>query len=135
MTLRQGSLQLAPAEAAKKCILVVEDELLVRLLLSDALRDEGYRVVEACNADEALAILDATPPDLIITDVRMPGSIDGLGLLALVREILPSLPVIITSGHLQAAQALAQGAALFVAKPFTVEVVLEAVHVELAKRQ
>lgn len=114
-------------------VLVVEDEVLIRIMLCDVLRDEGYHVIEACDADEALIILGTAAPDIIISDVRMPGSIDGMGLLAVVRETLPTLPVIITSAHLQATLAVADGATQFIAKPYSMESVIEAVQVELAK--
>jgi DNA-binding NtrC family response regulator len=112
---------------ARKCILVVEDELLIRFMLSDGLRDSGFHVIEACNADEALAILETARPDIIVTDVRMPGSIDGLGLLAKVRATFPALPVIITSGHLVSSEALSEGATSFVPKPYHLEAIVEMV--------
>jgi DNA-binding NtrC family response regulator len=109
-------------------VLVVEDELLIRLIVSDELREAGYDVIEAFNADEALTILRSPAPvDLIISDVRMPGSVDGLGLLVFVREAFPEIPVILTSGHLEAAHALASGAIQFLPKPFGLEVILGAV--------
>ena len=123
---------LAPFATERTCILVVEDEMLIRMLLSDGLRDEGYRVIEACDGDEALVILDTVAPDLIISDVRMPGSLDGLGLLAVVKRNLPDLPVIITSAHLGSENALLQGATQFVPKPYTMRLVLEAVQSGLA---
>jgi DNA-binding NtrC family response regulator len=87
--------------SARKCVLLVEDELLIRMIVSDELRDAGYHVIEAANADEALVILTSKVPiDLIISDVRMPGALDGIGLLAIVRSTSATLPVIITSGHL-----------------------------------
>ncbi len=119
--------------AARNRVLVVEDELLIRIMLSDGLRDVGFHVIEACNADEALAVLATAAPDLIISDVRMPGSLDGMGLLAVVRETLPMLPVIITSAHLQPTLAIADGATQFVAKPYSLELVIVAVQAELAK--
>ncbi len=121
------------SSAARTRILVVEDELLIRMMLSDGLRDEGYHVIEACDADEALIVLRAAAPDLIISDVRMPGSIDGMGLLAVVRETLPTLPVIITSAHLEARLAVADGATQFLAKPYLVVSVIEAIEAELAR--
>lgn len=121
--------------SAHLCILVVEDEFLIRMILSENLRNAGYQVIEACNADEALVLLDTTLPDLIISDVRMPGSLDGMGLLAAIKLIHPTLPVIITSGHFQAMQALAAGADNFVRKPYTFEPMLKVVQVELANRQ
>ena len=109
-------------------LLVVEDEVLIRLFVSDLLRDAGYDVVEAVNGDEAVDILKAgIPIDLVLSDVRMPGSTDGLALLRFVRENLAGLPVIITSGHLEPAVALAAGAAQFLAKPFKLDEALKVV--------
>ena len=119
------------AENERPSILVVEDELLIRLLVAEGLRDAGYRVVEACSADEALVILQTAAFDLIISDVRMPGSLDGMGLLAKIRNTSSVLPVIITSGHLQPSLAIADGATQFISKPFTIETVLKAVEAEL----
>lgn len=118
---------------AHPCILVVEDEILIRLMLCECLRETGYHVIEARNADEALIILDLNLPDLIISDVRMPGSLDGIGLLALVKIAHPEIPVIITSGHLSAANALAAGADNFVSKPYSYKPMLKAVHDQLTK--
>lgn len=117
------------------CILVVEDELLIRLALSDGLREAGFRVIEACSADEALEALETVAPDLMISDVRMPGSIDGLGLLAVAKRKFAALPVIIVSGHLQPSLALADGATHFIAKPYAMESILRAIDVELGKSE
>ncbi len=91
-----------PGSALKSapCVLVVEDELLVRLIVAKSLRREGWLVIEASTADEALAILTACekPVDLVFTDVQMPGSTDGLGLARWIRENRPELPVLVTSG-------------------------------------
>jgi DNA-binding NtrC family response regulator len=124
----------SPFAEARNRILLVEDELLIRLLVGDELRNAGYDVIEAANADEALTVLRSlVRVDLIISDVRMPGSLDGLGLLAIVRETLPTLPVIITSGHLESRLAIADGAARFLAKPFAMDAVVSAVRMELAR--
>jgi CheY-like chemotaxis protein len=134
MTLSFDAPPNAPIVSARKCILVVEDEFLIRLLLSEVLRDAGYDVIEAFNGDEALSVLTSSIRlDLIVSDVRMPGSLDGIGLLRIVREALPELPVIITSGHEAPARALAEGATRFVAKPYQMDLVVRAVHDELAK--
>ena len=91
-------------------VLVVEDELLLRMLVSDYLRDAGFAVVEALNGDEAIAILEAGAAiDLVFTDVRMPGSADGLEVLSFVRRTRPSIPVVVTSGHLEAHVPLGRG--------------------------
>jgi CheY-like chemotaxis protein len=83
-----------------KTILVVEDELLIRLMLVDALRDAGFEVVEASSADEALVTLESQPAiDLVFTDVRMPGTLDGVGLMKLLRETRPNLKLAVASGY------------------------------------
>jgi CheY-like chemotaxis protein len=86
--------------SARTVVLIVEDEILIRMLLAEALRQADYDVVEAVNAEEALAVLHTSPcPDVLVTDVRMPGSVDGFELAAYVRRTKPELKVIITSGH------------------------------------
>lgn len=98
-------------------ILVVEDEFLIRLLLADALRQCGYSVIEAVNADEAMDVLEsAQQVDLIITDVQMPGSLDGMDLTRYSKQRNPSRPVIVCSGHLSAEAS--QPADMFFAKPY-----------------
>ncbi len=135
MSARNREAEEAALSSGRKCILVVEDELMIRMMLSDELRDVGYHVIEACDAAEALVILDTVGADLIISDVRMPGSVDGMGLLALVRNTLPTLPIIIMSGHLVQTQALTEGATRFVAKPFTIEAVIQIVDSELGMQR
>lgn len=81
-------------------ILVVDDEALVRIFAVDFLEEAGFKVFEAPDADEALEILGARPDiHLVMTDVQMPGSMDGLGLAKVMRERWPGIPVIIASGR------------------------------------
>lgn len=116
-------------------ILVVEDEVFIRLFVSDLLRDAEYDVIEAVSGDEALDILNAgIPCDLVLSDVRMPGLTDGLALLKFVRDKLADLPVVITSGHLAPDVALAAGASQFLAKPFRVEEALKVVELGIKKK-
>jgi PleD family two-component response regulator len=62
-------------------VLVVEDEMMVRMPIAEYLRDCGYSVVEAANASEAIAAVDAEGPfSLVFSDIRMPGKMDGVGL-------------------------------------------------------
>jgi DNA-binding NtrC family response regulator len=103
-------------------VLVVEDEFLIRISVSDHLRETGFAVVEASNGDEAISVLKAGVAfDVVFTDVRMPGATDGLGLLAYVRATQPGLPVVVTSGHLAPGLAIAGGAVEFLAKPCGLE--------------
>ncbi|MBD8552078.1 response regulator [Sphingomonas sp. CFBP 8764] len=115
-------------------LLVVEDEIFIRMFVCDTLRDAGYDVIEAVCGDEALDILKSgLSVDLVISDVRMPGATDGLALLAFVQSNVAGLPVILTSGHLSPDIALADGAAQFLAKPFKVADALKAVELEASK--
>jgi CheY-like chemotaxis protein len=62
--------------------LLVEDEVLIRMMLADELRGRGFNVLEAQNADEALTLLQSgVPVGLVLTDVQLPGSLDGIGWL------------------------------------------------------
>jgi DNA-binding NtrC family response regulator len=106
-------------------VLVVEDELLIRMFVSDALRDEGYSVIEAINAEEALDIVMAGKAvDIVFSDVRMPEKLYGLGLLNALKDIYPMVPVILASGHLGYKDALAEGATHIISKPYQIETVL-----------
>lgn len=85
---------------AEPTILVVEDEVLIRLMVCEELRDAGLKVIEAENADEALACLRAEiGVDLLFTDIRMPGSMDGVELARRALVNFPALKVLLTSGH------------------------------------
>lgn len=81
-------------------ILLVEDEILIRLASSDWLRDAGYAVIEASGPAEAMEIL-ATGELLamLATDITMPGPLDGLDLAAHFRAVRPGLPVLLLSAH------------------------------------
>ena len=82
----------------QETILVVEDDVLVRMPISQYLRDCGYKIIEAVNADEAMVVLlhRETPIDIVFSDIEMPGSTDGFGLAKWTRENRPGLDVILT---------------------------------------
>jgi CheY-like chemotaxis protein len=83
----------------QRVILVVEDDILVRVTVADYLRDAGYKVIEAANAAEALQIFaSGEPVDVIFTDIQMPGAMDGLMLARWVRDHHPETEVLVTSG-------------------------------------
>ncbi|MBO0749624.1 MAG: response regulator [Porphyrobacter sp.] len=80
-------------------ILLVEDEMLVRELAYEDLTDAGHQVTAAGSGDEALAILREQPSfDVLFTDIRMPGSIDGWQLAAEARQLVPQLKVVYATG-------------------------------------
>ena len=81
-------------------ILVVEDEVLVRMVIADNLRNAGYTVIEASNAHEALELLrNRVDVRLILSDVRMPGTMDGVALARTVRSEFPVVKIVLTSGN------------------------------------
>ncbi len=88
------------SDAPSSSILVVEDEVLVRLVIADYLRECGYRVYEAVNAIEAVTMLQApeVTVDIVFSDVQMPGNMDGFGLARWIRNNKPGVRVILTSG-------------------------------------
>jgi CheY-like chemotaxis protein len=100
---RRGRLENGEAAPAEQpTVLVVEDEILIRMVISDQLREAGCRVIETTNAAEGLAVLrSGGSVDVIVSDVRMPGSIDGLGLARLVRSEFPRTKIVLVSGHLR----------------------------------
>ncbi|KFC61606.1 Two component, sigma54 specific, transcriptional regulator, Fis family [Bosea sp. LC85] len=103
-------------------ILVVDDEVDIRELVSGLLEDEGYRTRKAGSADEALAAIAARRPNLVFLDIWLQGSrLDGLQVLDLIKESHPDLAVVMISGHGNietAVSAIKSGAYDFIEKPF-----------------
>ena len=91
-----------PSACKRPVVLIVEDELLVRMDAMRAIETDGFEVVEANNADEAIAILEQRNDiSLIFTDIDMPGSMDGLKLAHFVKDRWPPIKIIATSGARQ----------------------------------
>jgi DNA-binding NtrC family response regulator len=83
-------------------ILVVEDEMLLRMRAVDMVEDAGYTSVEAVDADHAIAILESRSDiALLFTDIQMPGSMDGLALARSVHKRWPPIKIILVSGQLK----------------------------------
>lgn len=109
-------------------ILVVEDEPLIRFDAVDALHDAGFAVVEAGNADAALAVLRARDDiTVLFTDINMPGSMNGLELAAEVHKRWPSIHLIVTSGLVKPRREDIPDDGLFIGKPYVAEQVASAV--------
>jgi CheY-like chemotaxis protein len=105
-------------------ILVVEDEVLVRMAIADKLRDAGYSVVEASNPNEALEVLRHNPDvRLVFSDIRMPGSMDGLNLAGLLRSEFSGTKVVLTSGHLAVADSIEHDG--FFPKPYNAAEIIQ----------
>jgi CheY-like chemotaxis protein len=104
-------------------ILLVEDEMLVRELAFEDLADEGFDVVPASNGDDALAILrDDQSFDLLFTDIRMPGSVDGYGVAAEGKRLIDGLKIIYATGLTDDAPLAANERTL--SKPYSRETLL-----------
>jgi DNA-binding NtrC family response regulator len=100
-------------------VLLVEDELFVRMATANALEDAGFEVIETAHAQAALEFLQRRDDvRVLFTDVKMPGPMDGLQLAEIVRRRWPHILVAITSGHLEAASAVLPDQAVFIAKPY-----------------
>jgi CheY-like chemotaxis protein len=108
-----------PSMSSRPVVLLVEDELLVRMAAADALVDAGFDVIESANAQAAHEILMVRDDiQVLFTDVKMPGPMDGLELASLVRRCWPHILIVITSGHLKPESVPLPDDALFIAKPY-----------------
>lgn len=111
---------MAGAQQQHITVLLIEDEALIRMCTAAMLEDAGYRVLEAENADMALEILAADPHiALVITDVQMPGRLDGLGLCRIIDRDFPQIRTLVTSGRSSLQEARDCGAGTFLPKPYS----------------
>jgi CheY-like chemotaxis protein len=103
---------------APAVVLVVEDEMLLRMRAVDMVEDAGFTSVEAVDADEAVAILESRSDiALLLTDIQMPGTMDGLGLAHSVHERWPPIKIILVSGQLKLANIDIPADSRFFGKP------------------
>ena len=111
-------------------VLLVEDDFLIRLTLVEALRDEGFAVVEAETADEALAAVTAYQDiRALLTDVQIPGTCNGVELAERARSLRPGLPVLFMTGRPDKVPDVRRtGNEAFIAKPYLPSEVTAAVH-------
>ena len=128
---------LNPTPNALKSILVVEDEVLIRLAIAEYLRECGYKVHEATHAAEAVAVLESPEAsvDIVFSDVVMPGEMDGFGLARWVRANRPGVEVILTSTVDRSAEVAGMlcEAGPLMKKPYEPQSVVERIKQLLAK--
>ncbi|MEA2589117.1 MAG: two-component system, cell cycle sensor histidine kinase and response regulator CckA [Actinomycetota bacterium] len=113
-----------------RTVLLVEDEPGVRRAAKRILESAGYRVVEAANAAEALAAFGNGVPDVVVSDVIMPGGLSGKALAEQFRSVAPHIPVLFMSGYtadIITARGVLDPNVLLIEKPFTAEVLLDGV--------
>ena len=103
-----------PAEAEQHVVLVVEDEVVLRMAVSAHLREEGFVVIEAVDGEEAVELLRANHKiQLVFSDITMPGAMDGDQLADWIADRYPKIRILLTSGITQ------RGQQPFIAKPYS----------------
>ena len=124
-----------PAVEPAETILVVDDEVLIRMVIAEHLRDCGYRVIEAGDGDEAIEVLQAEDRiDIVFSDIQMPNR-NGFELAQWVRRERPGVKVILTSGGVKAAEVahdLCENGPL-ISKPYTLDHVVARIRALLAR--
>src|SRR6201991_1209052 len=109
-----------PSSSTRPVVLVVEDELLLRINAAEMVASAGFEVIEAANADEAIDILEARRDvTVVFTDIQMPGSMDGLKLARAVRGRWPPIKIVATSGHVDVAETDLPDGGRFLPKPYS----------------
>jgi CheY-like chemotaxis protein len=104
-------------------VLLVEDEFLIADMVAEVLAEHGFEVYTAANAKDALRHLTCgSPCDILLTDIKLAGNIDGTTLARLARALRPNLPVVYASGSYRTIDELdAVSGSIFVAKPYNPE--------------
>ena len=103
-------------------VLIVEDEMILRMRAVDIVEDAGFNPVEAVNADQAISILESRSDiSLLFTDIQMPGSMDGLMLAHAVHDRWPTIKIILVSGQMKPSDAERPADSRFFGKPLGVD--------------
>src|SRR6188474_2081761 len=103
-------------------VLVVEDEMVLRMRAVDLVEDAGFTAVQAVNADEALSILESRSDiSLLFSDIQMPGTMDGLKLAHAVHDRWPSIKIILVSGQVKLGDTEKPANSRFFGKPLKVK--------------
>lgn len=114
---------------SRPTVLVVEDEPLMRMHAVSLVADAGFDTLEASNADEAIAILEARKDiRVVFTDINMPGSMDGLRLAHAIRRRWPPIELILTSGDFQVDEDELPRRGRFLPKPYAAAEVISALN-------
>ncbi len=118
---------------ATKCVMVVDDDAVIRLVLSEAMRDAGLQVIEAsCSADAMSYLRSGAAVDLVFSDIQMAGPYDGLLLAHQVRGMDPTLPVLLTSSGDKPASL--SDSEVFIRKPYRLDDIVAVVRSNLEAR-
>lgn len=121
----------------ERCILVVDDELLIRDLLYDFFNSQGWKISVAENGEKALEILEKGHVDLLLTDLKMP-DMDGMTLTRNAKKNHPDLPVVVMTGYPSvdtAVEALRAKVADYIIKPFNINQLYKVVQAQLSGKE
>lgn len=114
------------AENRPPVVLIVDDEPLLRMLAAEAVEDAGFVTLQAADADEAVALLEANPDvALLFTDINMPGSMDGLCLAHAVRNRWPAVKILVVSGQMRLQPRDLPADSCFLGKPYHSDLMIE----------
>jgi CheY-like chemotaxis protein len=110
-------------------VLIVEDEALLRMLAVEVVEEAGLVALEACDSDEAVALLESRSDiSVLFTDIHMPGSMDGLKLAHAVRDRWPPIKILVVSGHVRPLPRDLPANSCFVGKPYLMPAMVEKLH-------
>jgi CheY-like chemotaxis protein len=119
----------AVANKAAPVVLIVEDDPFLRTLMAEFVNEAGFETLEACNADQAIAVLESSSKIAVLfTDVNMPGSMDGLKLAGVVSNRWPVVGILVTSGRVLLQQADLPPSGRFLQKPYQVAAMIADLH-------
>ena len=117
-----------PVSGKRPVVLIVEDEVLIRMEAVEAIEASGFDVIEAANADQAITILEQRSDiRLIFTDVQMPGSMDGLKLAYFVKDRWPPIKIVATSGYAKVRESDLPAGSRFLSKPYAATEITNAI--------
>jgi two-component system, response regulator PdtaR len=116
-------------ERSSPVVLIVEDEPIVRFYEYEVAEAAGFQTILAANADEAVRELEGSVPvDILLTDVSMPGSMDGIDLANMVRGRWPDIRIVIVSSHVDSMEGDGRTDVVYLHKPFTSAQLVAALH-------
>jgi CheY-like chemotaxis protein len=127
--------RVASYQTPRPVVLVVEDEPLVRMNAVDMVEEAGFEAVEAANSKQALDVLESrSDVGIILSDIDMPPGIDGMALVAIIRQRWPPISIILVSGHVASADVRIPEGGVFFSKPYWQPEIVAALHRIAAER-
>jgi CheY-like chemotaxis protein len=115
----------ATNDTRRNVVLIVEDEPIVRMSISDALLQAGFEVLASSSGAEALELIAICPQVFaVVSDIAMPGSIDGFELAREVQHRWPDIGIVLGSGQMEQPKSHCPGGVLFLSKPFKASTLL-----------